>query len=49
MIKYLTNFTCHFKLYKKLQERSDKMLELEENKKLLEELKQKLQNLGESL
>jgi hypothetical protein len=28
---------------------SEKMLELEENMKLLEELKQKLQNLGESL
>ena len=28
---------------------SEKMLELEENMKLLEELKQKLKNLGESL
>lgn len=28
---------------------SDKMLELEENNKLLQELKQKLQELGESL
>lgn len=28
---------------------SEKMLELEGNMKLLEELKQKLQNLGESL
>jgi len=30
-------------------EESEKMLELEENIRLLEELKSKLQNLGESL
>ena len=33
----------------KILKESDKMLELEENNKLLQELKQKLQELGESL
>ena len=37
------------KTYKNTSEGSDKMLELEENNNLLKNLKQKIQELGESL
>lgn len=39
----------HTNAPQKFMKESDKMLELEENNKLLQELKQKLQELGESL
>ena len=54
-IEWLTNYVKYAKICKiKMQygiknKESEKMLELEENIRLLEELKSKLQNLGESL